>query len=114
VTIGGLAALHQFVCVGDLAMIGGGAMVSQDVPPFCQASGDRARVYGINRVGLERAGYDDATRDRIGQAVHVFLSAPTIEEGIDLLVGRYAGSEEIARLIDFATEARRGLCRPVW
>lgn len=52
---GGLAAAHQFSKIGDLAMIAAGSMVSQDVPPYCMVHGDRARINGLNVVGLRRA-----------------------------------------------------------
>jgi UDP-N-acetylglucosamine acyltransferase len=57
VTIGGLSGIHQFVRIGQLAILGAGAMVAQDVPPFCIAQGDHARLIGINKVGISRAGY---------------------------------------------------------
>lgn len=56
VIIGGLSGIHQFVRLGAVCMIGAGAMVAQDIPPYCMAQGDRATVQGLNRVGLERNG----------------------------------------------------------
>lgn len=56
VIIGGLSGIHQFVRLGSVCMVGAGAMVAQDVPPYCMAQGDRATVQGLNRVGLERNG----------------------------------------------------------
>ncbi len=56
VIIGGLSGIHQFVRLGSVCMIGAGAMVAQDIPPYCMAQGDRATVQGLNRVGLERNG----------------------------------------------------------
>jgi UDP-N-acetylglucosamine acyltransferase len=56
VVVGGLSGIHQFVRLGDVAMIGGGAMVTEDIPPYCIAQGDRAKVQGLNRLGLERNG----------------------------------------------------------
>lgn len=56
VIIGGLCGIHQFVRLGSVCMIGAGAMVAQDIPPYCMAQGDRATVQGLNRVGLERNG----------------------------------------------------------
>jgi len=54
--LGGLSAVHQFCRIGTMAMIAGGAMVVQDVPPFCMVHGDRATPNGLNVVGLRRAG----------------------------------------------------------
>ena len=57
VIMGGLSAVHQFTRIGERAFIGGGAMVSRDIAPYCYAQGDRAGLVGINQVGLLRAGF---------------------------------------------------------
>jgi UDP-N-acetylglucosamine acyltransferase len=57
VFFGGAAAVQQFCRVGKLAMIGGMARVTQDVPPFVLVDGGTTMVVGLNRVGLKRAGY---------------------------------------------------------
>ena len=54
VVIGGLTPIHQFVKVGDYAMIAGASALSQDIPPFCLAEGNRAVVRGLNLTGLRR------------------------------------------------------------
>ena len=56
VIVGGLSGIHQFVRIGDIAMLGAGSMVAQDIPPYAIAQGDRATIQGLNRVGLERNG----------------------------------------------------------
>ena len=56
VTFGGLAAVQQFVRVGQSAFVAGGAMCERNVPPFVIVQGDRARVRALNVVGLERRG----------------------------------------------------------
>ena len=55
---GGLSGAHQFCRFGDRAMIAAGAIVVQDVPPFCLVQGDRARINGLNVVGLRRSGIE--------------------------------------------------------
>ena len=57
VVIGGHAALHQWIHVGDHAMIQGGALVTQDVPPFIIATNGETHYAGINKVGLSRRGF---------------------------------------------------------
>ena len=52
----GMVGVHQFVRLGRLAMLSGGTMAPQDVPPFCTAQGERARLVGLNIVGMRRAG----------------------------------------------------------
>lgn len=66
--VGGVSAIHQFVRVGPHAFIGGGSVVVMDVPPFCNATGNRARLHGINTIGLARRGYDDGQLKAIRKA----------------------------------------------
>lgn len=54
VIVGGMSAIHQFVIVGAHVMLGGGSMVSQDVPPYVMAQGNHARPFGVNIEGLKR------------------------------------------------------------
>ena len=56
VVFGGMAGGHQFCRFGDRAMVATGAVVVQDVPPFCMVQGDRASITGLNVVGLRRSG----------------------------------------------------------
>lgn len=60
-TTGGHVAVQPFVRLGASCYLAGGAMVEQDIPPFVIASGDRARVRALNKVGLRRRGVDDAS-----------------------------------------------------
>ncbi len=52
--IGGMTPIHQFVRIGDFAMIAGASALSQDVPPYCMAEGNRAVIRGLNLTGLRR------------------------------------------------------------
>lgn len=54
VVIGGLTPVHQFVHIGDFAMIAGASALSQDIPPYCLAEGNRATIRGLNLTGLRR------------------------------------------------------------
>ena len=58
VIVGGMSAIHQFAVIGAHVMLGGGSMVSQDVPPYVMAQGNHARPFGINFEGLKRRGFD--------------------------------------------------------
>ena len=66
--IGGYAGIHQFVQIGCHSFIGANSMVSQDVPPFSIAAGDRARLLGLNRKGLARAQFLPETEQEIRRA----------------------------------------------
>ena len=65
VIVGGMSAIHQFVVVGAHVMLGGGSMVSQDVPPYVMAQGNHAQPFGVNLEGLKRRGFDKPTMHAI-------------------------------------------------
>jgi len=62
--IGGLVAIHQFVRIGTYAFIGGKSATVKDIPPFMMASGDRAKLYGLNTRGLKREGFSQEKIER--------------------------------------------------
>lgn len=107
--IGGMSGFHQFVHIGSYCMIGGLSRITQDVPPYCLASGVPLRVYDINRVGLKRRGFDSPTRMRIRKMYGIiYNSGRTVREGL-AEVRRLFGEDSAARLIlDFAAGATRG------
>ena len=61
VIVGGLTAVHQFVRLGEHAILGGCSAVVKDVPPYVSASGNRAKLFGLNLTGLKRRGMDEDT-----------------------------------------------------
>jgi UDP-N-acetylglucosamine acyltransferase len=60
-TIGAMVGVHQFVRIGAYTMLGGGALVTRDVPPYFLVDGDPVRAYGLNSVGLRRAQFPPET-----------------------------------------------------
>lgn len=112
VTLGGLAGIHQRARVGRLAMVGAGAMVSQDVPPFCIAQGDRARLVGLNVVGLRRAGFGAETILALKHAFTILVERSLLR---DVRIARLEelGIEvpEIGEIARFLAGSRRGICR---
>ena len=69
--ISGAAAVHQFCRVGTFAMVGGQAHMVQDVPPYVTVDGLSSLVVGLNKVGLRRAGYDQAAIQELMAAYRV-------------------------------------------
>ncbi len=110
--IGGASALHQFVRIGRGAMIGGASGVEADVVPFGTVLGNRARLSGLNVVGLKRRGIDRAELHRLRAAFRALFLADNdvFAERVALLRENAAGL--VAELLDFvAAPSRRGLVR---
>jgi UDP-N-acetylglucosamine acyltransferase len=111
-TVGGLAGVHQFSRVGESALCAAGAMVSQDVPPFCIVAGDRARLYGLNVVGLQRRGLPQEAVRAIKRAYRLLFQA---KEPWEVAVARtrteLGDVAEVARLLAFIEASQRGICR---
>lgn len=114
VTLGGLVAVHQFCRIGRYAFLGGGAMVAQDVPPFCLVQGDRAQLVGVNAVGLKRAGFDrNAIRVLRTAFKRLFLSQETRMVALERVEKELAGeSELVAEVCAFIRGSERGIAAP--
>jgi UDP-N-acetylglucosamine acyltransferase len=112
VVIGGLAAIHQFVRVGKLAIIGGCSKVVQDIPPFSTCDGHPARVYGLNLIGIRRSGMTMDSQIKLKKAFKIlFHSGLTFKHSIEDVARDVGTCEEIDYLIDFITNSERGVCR---
>jgi UDP-N-acetylglucosamine acyltransferase len=111
--VGGLAAVHQFVRVGESAILGGGAMVVHDVPPFCNAAGDRARLRGLNLLGLKRRGLDTATVRALKRAYRMlFASGLAFAEAQQRVATELGDDPHVARLLAFVAASTRGIAPP--
>jgi len=112
--LGGLSAVHQFVRIGKHGMIGGITGVERDVIPYGQVVGDRARLVGLNIVGLQRRGF---TREQI-QALRtayqmLFGESGTLAERVDEVARQYPDVEPVRDIVEFIrADSQRGLCRP--
>jgi UDP-N-acetylglucosamine acyltransferase len=112
VIFGGLSAVHQFTRIGRLAFVSGGAMVTQDVPPYVTVQGDRAEVIGINTVGLTRAHFKDEQQARVKSAFKIlYRSKLGFREAIAHVRAEHGGHEEIDHLVAFLENSERGIAR---
>lgn len=112
VIVGGLVGIHQFVRIGTGAILGAGSMVSMDVPPYCNATGDRAELRGLNLEGLKRRGLDPSTISAIRKAYRIaFQSKLRIDEALNKIRQDIPAIPEVAKFVAFITDSRRGICR---
>ena len=110
--IGGIVAIHQFVRIGMLAIIGGCSKVVQDIPPFSTCDGHPARVYGLNLIGLRRKGISHDAIKKIDQAFKlIFNSGLTAKHALERVEKEIEKTEEIIYLVNFVKSSERGLTR---
>jgi UDP-N-acetylglucosamine acyltransferase len=110
--IGGLVAIHQFVRIGAYAMVAGFSGVSQDIPPYVLASGNRTKLYGLNIVGLKRHGFLPETIRNLKIAYRIlFRSGLTMAKAIEMVRKEIKGCQEVDHLISFIENSKRGICR---
>jgi UDP-N-acetylglucosamine acyltransferase len=113
VNIGGSCAVHQFTRIGAYAMVGGGSMVTLDILPFMMAVGDRVKLHGLNRVGLKRHGFSATTLQQLKRAYKLlFRSNLRLEEAITAInQSDLSECSEVAQLLTFIAESKRGIAR---
>ena len=108
--ISGLVAIHQFVRIGDFAFVAGGAMVPHDVPPFCLVQGDRARLVGLNEVGLKRHGYTSQEVLNLRRAYKILFRRPgTKEERMAQVQADLGASRGVDQLLAFLETSKRAV-----
>ena len=106
--IGGLTPIPQFVHIGEGSMIGGASAISQDIPPFCLAEGNRALVKGLNIVGIRRR-FDKETIEAIKNAYKtLFRSKKGIKESASKILSLTTNSE-VKKMCNFILETKRGI-----
>jgi len=110
--IGGIVAIHQFVRIGMLSIVGGCSKVVQDIPPFSTCDGHPARVYGLNLIGLRRKGISHDSIKQIDQAFKIFFnSGLSAKHALERAEKELDRTEEIVYLINFAKNSERGMTR---
>ena len=115
VTIGGLSAVHQFARIGDHAMIGGMSGVEGDVIPYGLVMGERARLAGVNLIGMERRGFEKSDIQKTMKAFKQIFQGTegTFKERLAHAKETYQDNATVMHIIDFIMiENSRSLCQP--
>jgi UDP-N-acetylglucosamine acyltransferase len=113
--IGGLSGVHQYVRIGKHAMIGGVTGVDKDVIPYALAMGNRARLTGLNIVGLRRRGFsrEDIRSLRAAYGL-LFSQGGTMAERLNEVTDLFSGRAGVMDIIDFIrADSSRPICTPV-
>ncbi len=107
--ISGNCLVHQYVRVGTLALMQGGAAISKDLPPFTVARGGNG-ICGLNTVGLRRAGFSAEQRLELKQLYHaLFRSGRNLREALAAARQEFTG-EAACTMIQFVGATQRGIC----
>jgi len=113
VMLGGFAAVQQWCRVGAHSMIGAHSLVDADIIPFCIAAGNRAKLNGINVIGLDRRGFSPKTVTALRNLFRMLvrgngLFASRLEE----VRRKFRGKAEFDMVFDFIDNAgRNGICQ---
>jgi UDP-N-acetylglucosamine acyltransferase len=112
--LGGLSAVHQFVRIGRHAMIGGMSGVERDVIPYGQVMGDRARLSGLNIIGMQRSGFSREDIQGLRSAYQFLFSAEgTLNDRVNEAADRFGGIGPVDDIIAFIrADSSRAICQP--
>ncbi len=104
-----LVGVHQFVRIGRQAFVSGGAIVTQDVPPYCLAQGDRAHLVGLNLVGLQRGGMSEEEIASLKRTLRIlFHGDGLLEDRLATAAGQPAAFQSAKELAGFVADSKRG------
>lgn len=110
--IGGLVAIHQFVRVGKLSIIGGCSKVVQDIPPYSTCDGHPAAVFGLNLIGLRRHNVPKESISLLDDAFRIlFSSGLSVKHALEKLIQEVKLTSEVAYLVEFIKKTERGIAR---
>ncbi len=112
--LGGLSAVHQFVRIGRHAMVGGMSGVEQDVIPYGSVMGNRARLGGLNVVGLRRRGFSRSEIAALRKAYRLlFAEEGEMAERLQDVAEMYKENRAVMDIVDFIrTDSSRSFCQP--
>ena len=91
--ISGLTAVHQFVQIGRFSFTGGCSRVSKDIPPYVKAVGNPIKLYGLNKVGLQRNGFTEDVLKELKRAYRLFFNSD-----LNLSQARARAESELQRM----------------
>jgi UDP-N-acetylglucosamine acyltransferase len=112
VTVGGLAAVHQFCKIGAHAFIAGGAIITRDVPTYVMVAGNPAEPNSVNAVGLSRRGFTPEQVRNVKNAFRIlYRSDLLLAEAVARLTELGKTQPEVAALVEFNARSERSLVR---
>jgi UDP-N-acetylglucosamine acyltransferase len=110
--LSGGVLVHQFSKVGRLAMVSGNTRVNLDAPPFFTFAGFEISAKGLNRVGLQRAGFHPGQVAALKRAYRLLYRSDLLLSDALAAIERELDTPETRELVEFVRTSRRGICRP--
>lgn len=108
--LSGLVAVHQFVKIGRYAFVGGCSRVAKDVPPFLKAVGNPIKLYGLNSIGLQRAGFREDVVRELKRAYRLFFrSELNLSQAMERAQAELKPFPEVDHFVRFLGESGRGV-----
>ena len=108
--LSGLNAVHQFVTIGTYAFVGGGSRVNQDIPPYVKAVGNPMELYGLNSIGLQRAGFSGDTIAALKRPYRLFFNSElNLSQALERARSDLPASPEVERFLAFVESSERGV-----
>ena len=108
--VSGLVAVHQFARIGRHSFVGGCSRVAKDVPPYLKAVGNPVKLYGLNSVGLQRSGFDEAIVRELKRAYRlVFRSELNVSQALTRARAELQQLPEVMAFLTFIEESERGI-----
>ena len=108
--LSGLNAIHQFVTIGTYAFVGGGSRVNQDIPPYVKAVGNPMELYGLNSIGLQRAGFPGETVAALKRAYRLFFNSDlNLSQALERARNDLPAVPEVERFLAFVESSERGV-----
>lgn len=108
--ISGVTAVHQFVQIGKFSFIGGCSRVPKDVPPFVKAVGNPIKLYGLNKVGLQRNGFSDEVLRELKRAYRLFFNSElNLAQARERATNELQAFPEVQEFLRFFERSNRGV-----
>ncbi|MEL6636660.1 MAG: acyl-ACP--UDP-N-acetylglucosamine O-acyltransferase [Bacteroidota bacterium] len=110
--LGGLTAVHQFVRIGEHAMVGGGSLVRKDVPPYVTAAREPLSYAGVNSIGLRRRGFSEEQINNIQDIYRIlYVKGYNTTQALHQIEDKIMETPEREAILRFVRRANRGIIK---
>jgi UDP-N-acetylglucosamine acyltransferase len=110
--LAGMCAVHQFTNIGQHAFIGGGSLVSKDVPPYIKAARTPLSYAGVNSVGLKRRGFTNETINHILDIYRTLYNKGfNTSQALEYIEEEMMATDERDEIVTFVRESSRGIIK---